>query len=103
VMRLKVLNLYESLPLLLHLFVKRCAVFYTVCLFFYDIDVKRSQQSFGDRRDVQFSISCDFCQPVMVHSVYIASPYLSSDSGPSYVILTLADVADVFVANIPQR
>jgi len=102
-MHLKVLSLYESLSLLLHLLIEPSSVFYSVRLFSYDVDVKLSHQPFGGRPDVWFSISCDFCQPVMVHPVYIVSPCLSSDSGPSYVILTLADVADVFGANIPQR
>jgi len=50
VMQLKVLNLYESLLLLLlHLLIGPCSVFYPVCLFSCDVDVQLSQQRFGDR------------------------------------------------------
>jgi len=63
--------------------------------------------TFGQRKAVQSdlemsfhsSILCDFCKPVIVHPVYTDSSCSSPDSGPSYDILDLADIADVLVAN----
>jgi hypothetical protein len=49
--------------------------------------------------DVWLSIFCDFCKPIIIHLVCMVSPCSSPDSGPSYDILNLADVADIFVAN----
>jgi len=43
-----------------------------------------------------FIFSFYFCKPIIIRPV---SPCSSLDSGPSYGILNLADVADVFVAN----
>jgi len=50
-----------------------------------------------------FPFFSHFCQPVIIHPVYTISPCSPPDSGPSYDISDLADVADVSVANsIPQ-
>jgi len=52
---------------------------------------------------VCFSIFYDFCKLIIIHLIYMVSPCLSPESGPSYDILNLADVVDVFVTNsIPQ-
>jgi len=54
--------------------------------------------------DVWFPIFCGFRKPVIIHSVYMASSCSSPDSGSSYDVLNLTDVADVFVADfIPQN
>jgi len=47
---------------------------------------------------------CDFCQPVIIHLVYMISSCSSLDLGPSFDTSNVADVADVFVtlANIPE-
>jgi len=75
-------------------------VFYPACLFSRDVDVQLSYQRFGDRpsglEGVYFFSFGDFCKSVIVHSVYMVSPYSSSDSVSSYHNL---DLADAFVAN----
>jgi len=58
-----------------------------------------------EARDIWFFISCDFCQPVISHPVYMVSSCSPPDSDPSLRdILNLADVANVFVAmsSIPR-
>jgi len=48
-----------------------------------------------------FPIFCKFCcKPLIIHAVYTVSSCSFLDSGPSYDIVDLADVANVFVANI---
>jgi len=99
-MQLKVLDLYESLLLLLlHLLIGLCSVFYPVCLFFCDIHVQLSQQRFGDHpgglemfgshflRFLQagYHLSC-------LHGLF---PCSSPDSDPSYDTLNLIDVLRV--------
>jgi len=82
------------------LFIEPCPIyainlFYAICLFSCDVDVQLSQQ---DLKDVWFSI---FRQPIIIH-VYIISSCSSPDSGTSYGILNLADVADVYPAECCQ-
>jgi len=48
-MRLKVLNFYEDLIFLLHLLIRPCPVFYSMCLLSCDVDVQLSHQRFGNR------------------------------------------------------
>jgi len=48
---------------------------------------------------IWFPIFCDFYKPFIIHLVHVLSSCSSSDSGPFYDILDLADVANVFVAN----
>jgi len=45
-------------------------------------------------RPSRFSILCDFCEPVIIHPVYMIALCSFLDSGPSYDILNLADVAN---------
>jgi len=48
---------------------------------------------------VCFSIFCDFCKAVIIHTVCMISPCSSPDSDPFYDILNPADVAEVLLAN----
>jgi len=50
----------------------------------------------GSLEMFSFPFSFNFCKPVIIHLVYIVSLYSSADSGPSYGILDLADVANIF-------
>jgi len=60
-----------------------------------------SRQRSGGLMLFGFSFFCDFCKPLIVHPVYLVSLYSSSDSGSSYDILDLADVANVFATSLP--
>jgi len=48
-MHLKVFNLHKGLHLFL--LTEPCPIFYSVCLFFCDVDAQLSHQCFGDRPD----------------------------------------------------
>jgi len=43
------------------------------------------------------------CKPIILHPVFTVHPCSFADSGLSYDILDLADVADVFVADSTPR
>jgi len=66
------------LLLLLHLFIGSCPVFYPMCLFSCDVDVQFSPPRYWSLEHVWFSISSDFCQPVIIYLVYDLSMPVSS-------------------------
>jgi len=50
---------------------------------------------------IWFPIFCDFCQPVIIHPVYMISPYSSPNSDSSYDISNFADVVNIFDTFLP--
>jgi len=82
---------------LLLLLMGSCSVFYPVILSSCNVDVQLSHQRFGDRPDSPrclVSIFCDFCQPIIMHSVYVISSCSSTDSG--FILGGILNLADVF-------
>jgi len=76
IMRLKVLKRYESLPLLLHLLIGSCPVFYACS----SILLIQLSQRFGGHSD-SFVFDFSFYAIFADYSVCVLSPCWSSDSG----------------------
>jgi len=66
-----------------------------MCLLSRSLRVQLSHQRFGDRPGGLETTFRDFCNPVVIRSVYMIRPCSTSDYGPSYDTSNLANIMNV--------